>query len=89
MDQKLSDHVVRLRVQGEHVCELTTALCTTVKQIEHMLSKEDPTMTATNVLVAQLVEMKQELFTETKFLYECLQQFIETTSSANRSTEGD
>jgi hypothetical protein len=54
-----------------------------------MLSKEDTTTTATNVLVAQLVEMKQELFTETKFLYECLQQFIETTSSANRSTEGD
>jgi hypothetical protein len=42
---------------------------------------------ATNVMVAQLVEMKQELFTKTKFLYECLQRFIETTAAANRRTE--
>ena len=77
MDSTLSS----LRVQSEYVCELATAVCTTVKQIEHRLSKEDTTPTNTNVLLAQLVGERQQLFTETRNLYERLQGFIETASS--------
>jgi hypothetical protein len=53
-----------------------------VKQIEHMLSEEDTPPTNTNVLIAQLVGERQQLFTETKDLYEGLQGFIETASSS-------